>query len=88
MSVASAELVALALDLGIDFAERLLADREDAATWLRVGRALAEFAGRLPREDFAALGQMRVVDILGGELASEVALRVQDEKARRAGLVT
>lgn len=85
-----AQLIALALDLGVDLAEKWLghasARRAEVETWLKVGRALADVAARLPA-DWDRLKAMRVDDILGGELASEVALRVQDEKARKAGLI-
>lgn len=85
-----AQLIALALDLGMDLAEKWLdragANRAQVETWLRVGRALADLAARLPA-DYDRLKTMRVDEILGGELASEVALRAQDEKARKAGLL-
>lgn len=85
-----AQLIALALDLGVDLAERWLghasANRAQVETWLKVGRALADLAARLPG-DYDKLKSMRIDQILGGELASEVALRVQNEKARKAGLI-
>lgn len=85
-----AQLIALALDLGVDLAEKWLghasANRAEVETWLRVGRALADLAARLPA-DYDRLKSMRVDEILGGELASEVALHVQDEKARKAGMI-
>lgn len=87
--VTEAQLIAFALNLGVGLAEKWLglasANRAQIATWLKVGRALADLAARLPA-DYDKLKAMRVDEILGGELASEVALRVQDAKARAAGL--